>query len=57
MRLFSSNSNEFKIGHKVLVRYREQKGYIIYKHGSLYMVLLESGGYVDLFRANQLENG
>ena len=56
MGLFSSNDNdEFKVGDKVRVRYREQAGYIIDKDGNLYMVSLESGNYVDSFTADQLE--
>lgn len=55
MGLFSSDSDEFKVGDKVRVRYREQEGYIIDKDGSLYMVSLESGNYVDSFTADQLE--
>lgn len=42
MGLFSSNNDEFKVGDKVRVRYREQEGYIIDKDGNLYMVSLES---------------
>lgn len=55
MGLFSSNNDEFKVGDKVRVRYREQEGYIIDKDGNLYMVSLESGNYVDSFSADQLE--
>ncbi len=55
MGLFSSDRDEFKVGDKVRVRYREQEGYIIDKDGSLYMVSLESGNYVDSFTADQLE--
>lgn len=55
MGLFSSNSDEFKVGDKVRVRYREQEGYIIDKNGSLYTVSLESGNYVDSYTADQLE--
>ena len=48
MGWFSSNDNdEFKVGDKVRVRYREEEGYIIDKDGNLYMVSLESGNYVD----------
>lgn len=56
MGWFSSNDNdEFKVGDKVRVRYREEEGYIIDKDGNLYMVSLESGNYVDSYTANQLE--
>ena len=56
MRLFSSNNdNEFKVGDRVRVKYRGQEGYIIDKNGSLYMVSLESGQYVDSYTADQLE--
>ena len=50
-----SSTDEFKVGDKVRVRYREQEGYIIDKDGNLYMVSLESGNYVDSFTADQLE--
>ena len=43
MGLFSSDKDEFKVGDKVRVKYREQEGYIIDKNGSLYMVSLNSG--------------
>lgn len=55
MGLFSSNNDEFKIGDRVRVKYREQEGYIIDKNGSLYMVSLEDGQYVDSYTADQLE--
>ena len=56
MGWFSSNDNdEFKVGDKVRVRYREEEGYIIDKDGNFYMVSLESGNYVDSYTANQLE--
>ena len=55
MGLFSSDNDEFSIGDKVRVKYREQEGYIIDKNGSLYMVSLGSGNYVDSYTADQLE--
>ena len=55
MGLFSSNNDEFKIGDRVRVKYRGQEGYIIDKNGSLYMVSLEDGQYVDSYTADQLE--
>lgn len=56
MGLFSSNNNEdFKVGDRVRVKYREQEGYIIDISGSLYMVSLDSGEYVDSYSADQLE--
>lgn len=56
MGLFSSNNdNEFKVGDRVRVKYRGQEGYIIDKNGSLYMVSLEDGQYVDSCTVGQLE--
>lgn len=56
MGLFSSSSDDnFKIGDKVRVKYRGQEGYIIDKNGSLYMVSLNDGQYVDSYTADQLE--
>lgn len=56
MGLFSSNNDEdFKVGDRVRVKYREQEGYIIDISGSLYMVSLNSGEYVDSYSADQLE--
>lgn len=55
MGLFSSDKDEFKVGDKVRVKYREQEGYIIDKNGSLYMVSLNSGADVDSYSADQLE--
>lgn len=46
---------EFNIGDKVRVKYRNQEGYIVDKNGSLYMVSLNDGGYVDSYTADQLE--
>ena len=52
----SSNSeNDFQIGDKVRVKYRNQEGYIIDKNGSLYMVSINSGQIVDSYEADDLE--
>lgn len=55
MGLFNLNKEEFSIGDKVRVKYRGQEGYIVDKNGSLYMVSLNDGGYVDSYTADQLE--
>lgn len=56
MGLFSSSSNDnFKIGDRVRVKYRGQEGYIIDKHGSLYMVSINNGQIVDSYEASDLE--
>lgn len=56
MGLFGNNNqDEFKVGDKVRVKYRGQEGYIIDKNGSLYMVSLKDGQYVDSYDASQLE--
>lgn len=55
MGLFSSNSDNLKVGDKVRVKYRDQEGYIIDKNGDLYMVSINNGQYVDSYSANDLE--
>ena len=54
MGFFDSN-DEFNIGDKVRVKYRGQEGYIVDKNGSLYMVSLNDGGYVDSYTAHDNE--
>ena len=46
--------DDFNIGDKVRVKYRDQEGYIIDKNGELYIVRLTSGG-VDSYYASDLE--
>ena len=55
MGLFSSNSDNLKVGDKVRVKYRDQEGYIIDKNGDLYMVSINNGQYVDSYSASDLE--
>ena len=55
MGLFSSGSDNLKIGDKVRVKYRDQEGYIIDKNGDLYMVSINNGQYVDSYSASDLE--
>ena len=55
MGLFSSSSDNLKVGDKVRVKYRGQEGYIIDKNGDLYMVSINDGQYVDSYSADQLE--
>lgn len=55
MGLFSSSSDNLKVGDKVRVKYRDQEGYIIDKNGDLYMVSINNGQYVDSYSADQLE--
>lgn len=56
MGLFSSNNNDdFKVGDRVRVKYREEEGYIIDISESLYMVSLNNGEYVDSYSTDQLE--
>ena len=54
MGLFSSSSDNLKVGDKVRVKYRGQEGYII-ENGDLYMVSINDGQYVDSYSADQLE--
>lgn len=53
--LNSNSSDEFKVGDKVRVKYREQEGYIIDKDGMYYMVSMNDGELVDSYTADQLE--
>jgi len=55
MGLFSSDSDNLKVGDKVRVKYRDQEGYIIDKNGDLYMVSINNGQYVDSYSASDLE--
>lgn len=56
MGLFSNDEGDsFRIGDKVRVKYRGQEGRIIDKNGSLYMVSINNGQYVDSYEANDLE--
>ena len=55
MCLFSSSSDNLKVGDKVRVKYRDQEGYIIDKNGDLYMVSINNGQYVDSYSASDLE--
>lgn len=52
---FFSSTDEFNIGDKVRVKYRNQEGYIIDKNGNLYMVSINNGEIVDSYSANDLE--
>lgn len=51
----TSSDDEFKVGDKVRVKYREQEGYIIDKDGMYYMVSMNDGELVDSYTADQLE--
>lgn len=55
MGLFSSSDNEFNIGDKVRVKYRDQEGRIIDKNGDYYMVSMNDGEVVDSYTADELE--
>lgn len=55
MGLFSSSSDNLKVGDKVRVKYRGQEGYIIDKNGDLYMVSINDGQIVDSYEASDLE--
>ena len=50
-----NNSDKFKIGDRVRVKYRGQEGYIIDKNGDLYMVSINNGQIVDSYSVNDLE--
>lgn len=53
--LFSNSNEEFEVGDKVRVKYRDQEGYIISKSGDLYMVSINNGQIVESFEASDLE--
>ncbi len=53
--LGNSSDNIFQIGDRVMVKYREQEGYIIDKEGSLYTVSINDGEMVDSYEATDLE--
>lgn len=53
--LFFNSSEEFEIGDKVRVKYRDQEGYIISKSGDLYMVSINNGQIVESYAVSDLE--
>ena len=52
--LFSNSNEEFEVGDKVRVKYRDQEGYIISKIGDLYMVSINNGQIVESYTASDL---
>ena len=53
--LFSNSNEEFEVGDKVIVKYRDQEGYIISKSGDLYVVSINNGQIVESYTAGDLE--
>ena len=53
--LFGNSGEEFQVGDKVRVKYRNQEGHIIDKNGSLYMVSINNGQIVESYSASDLE--
>lgn len=53
--LFSNSNEEFEVGDKVIVKYRDQEGYIISKSGDLYVVSINNGQIVENYTASDLE--
>ena len=53
--LFSNSNEEFEVGDKVIVKYRDQEGYIISKSGDLYVVSINNGQIVESYTASDLE--
>ena len=53
--LFSNSNEEFEVGDKVIVKYRDQEGYIISKSGDLYVVSINTGQIVESYTASDLE--
>ena len=51
----NKNKEEFKVGDRVRVKYREEEGWIIDKEGNHYMVSLKGGDYVETYDAEDLE--
>ena len=51
----SSKTHGFQIGDHVRVKYRGQEGTVVDINGSLIMVSLDDGRYVDSYTASQLE--
>ena len=52
---FSNSNEEFEVGDKVRVKYRDQEGYIISKNGDLYMVSINNGQIVESYTTSDLE--
>ncbi len=55
MGIFNNSSNNFQIGDRVRIKYRDQEGFIIDKNGSLYMVSINDGQIVESYSENYLE--
>mgnify|MGYP000869244402 CR=1 FL=1 len=51
----SSKAHGFQVGDHVRVKYRGQEGTVVDINGSLIMVSLDDGRYVDSYTASQLE--
>lgn len=52
---FFGSDDDFKVGDRVRIKYREQEGYIIDKNGNTYMVSINNGEMVDSYEASDLE--
>lgn len=57
MSFWQNENRKYSVGDKVRVKYSGMEGYIISVDGSLYMVSMEDGKWVDSYTESQLEEG
>ena len=55
MSFWQNENRKYGVGDKVRVKYRGMEGYIISVDGSLYMVSMEDGRWIDSYTESQLE--
>lgn len=55
MSFWQNENRKYGVGDKVRVKYSGMEGYIISVDGSLYMVSMEDGRWIDSYTESQLE--